>query len=136
MPDETFTTRREYDTIDRLTGLIDNLGNRTEYSYDSRNNLIRMVDQLGNTTTHVYDGINRKLEDVVDLRVGGTGAGSVDTSNSSNPDGRITKGYDWDGNTRLVSLTDDNGNVTRHQYDPLQRLPVETFAEGSTNTPT
>ena len=146
--EETFKTSREYDSIDRLTSLVDNLGNRTGYLYDSRNNLIRVEDQLGNTTTHVYDGINRKLEEITDLREGGTGAGPVIFKSPVNPDGslkegydwdgdnvgRITEGYSWDGNSRLVSLTDDNRNVTGYEYDSLNRLIVETFADGSTNT--
>ena len=146
--EETFKTTFEYDSIDRLTSLVDNLGNRTGYSYDSRGNLIGAEDQLGNTTAHVYDGINRKLKDITDLREGGTGAGQVIFNSPVNPDGslkggydwdgdnvgRITKSYGWDGNSRLVSLTDDNGNLTGYGSDSLNRLIVDTFADGSTNT--
>lgn len=129
VPDETFATHFEYDTLDRRTTLIDNLNNRTEYRYDSRNNLIGTTDALGNTTTHTYDGINRKLSDAVDLRVGGVGAGAIDTSNVANTDGKITRLYDWDGNSRLASETDDRGNVTTYEYDLLDRRIREVFAD-------
>ena len=129
VPDETFTTGFEYDTLDRRTAVIDNLGNRTEYRYDSRNNLVGTTDALGNTATHTYDGINRKLSDVVDLRVGGIGAGAIDTSNAANADGKIGRFYDWDGNSRLVSETDDKGNVTTYVYDPLDRRIQEIYAD-------
>jgi len=129
VPDETFTTRFEYDNLDRRTALIDNLNNRTDYQYDSRNNLIETTDALGNTQTYTYDGINRKLSESVDLRVGGTGAGAIDTSNAANPDGKISRLYDWDANSRLVSETDDKGNVTTYEYDSLDRLIREIFAD-------
>lgn len=134
VPDEEFHTTYEYDSIDRQSTSIDNLGNTTKYSYDSRNNVVAKQDALGNTTEHLYDGINRKLADVVELRTGGTGSGSIDTSNPANPDGKISKLYDWDGNSRLKSLTDDNGNTTTYDYDDLNRRRLETFADGTTNT--
>ncbi|MCG8356303.1 MAG: DUF6531 domain-containing protein [Kiloniellales bacterium] len=132
VPDETFVANFEYDSLDRRTVTIDNLGNRTDFRYDSRDNLIETTDPLGNTTTHTYDGINRKLSDVVDLRFGGTGAGSIDSGNDANPDGRISREYDWDRNSRLVAETDDNGNVTQYGYDALDRRVRETFEDGTT----
>lgn len=133
VPDEIFTTTRQFDTIDRLTVEIDNLGNVMTYAYDSRNNITNMVDALGNTSTYVWDGINRKLSEQVDLRVGGIGSGAIDTSNPANPDGRLTRLKDWDGNSRLVSETDDNGNVTRYVYDELNRKTQDIFADTTTN---
>ena len=133
VPDETFTTTRQFDTIDRLTMATDNLGNVRTSSYDSRNNITQLVDALGNTTTYVWDGINRKLEVHRDLRTGGIGSGSIDTTNPANPDGRLSRFMDWDGNSRLVSETDNNGNVTRYNYDALNRKIVDTFADGTTN---
>ena len=38
----------------------------------------------GNTCTYVYDGLGRMTRQVCDLRVGGTGAGAIDTSNPRN----------------------------------------------------
>ncbi len=134
VPDEIFTTHFEYDTLDRKTAFIDNLNNRTEYQYDSRNNLIGTTDALGNTKTFTYDGINRKLSDIVDLRVGGLGTGVIDTGNTANPDGKISRLYDWDGNSRLVSETDDKGNITKYEYDSLDRRFQETYADNTTKT--
>ncbi len=134
VPDEVFTTVSEFDALNRATTVTDNLGNLTTYAYDSRDNLISTVDQLGNTMTYVHDGINRLLEQRYDLRVGGTGAGAIDVGNPANADGGISKLLDWDGNSRLVAQTDDNGNTTATQYDALNRLVLETYADLTTKT--
>lgn len=130
VPDEVFLTTFDYDSLDRRTSVLDNLSNETGYDYDSRDNRILTTDALGNTTTEIYDGLNRKIATVRDLRVGGVGSGAIDTSNPNNPDGQIERLADWDGNSRLVSETDDNGNSTFYGYDALNRRDTESFADG------
>jgi RHS repeat-associated protein len=132
VPDEQFTTQREFDAVDRLIRVIDNLTNTVSFAYDSRNNVTRKTDALANTTIYVHDGLNRLLVERVGLRVDGTGASAIDTSNLTNPDGQITTLYGWDRNSRLTSLADDNGNFTRYAYDALNRRTVETFADQTT----
>ena len=112
VPAESFSTTFAYDSLDRRTSVTDNLGNLTSYAYDSRNNRIGTTDALGNTTGEIYDGLNRRLATIRDLRVGGIGSGALDSSNANNPDGQITRAAAWDGNSRLVSETDDNGNTS------------------------
>ena len=84
----------------------------------------------GNTCTYVYDGLGRMVRQVCDLRVGGTGAGAIDTSNPRNPDGQISLGYVFDKNSRLVGIVDDNGNRTSFGYDALDRRVNQTNADG------
>ena len=60
--------------------------------------------------------------------VGGTGAGALDTSNAFNPDGQISLSYEFDGNSRLVGIVDDNGNRTRNVYDALDRRVTHIYA--------
>lgn len=131
VPDELFTTVWEYDELDRVVSETDNLGNTTLFSYDSRHNLIGHFDGLGNFTTHSYDGLNRLLNRIRDLRLGGVGAGGLDLTNPANPDGLITETYTWDGNSRLVAETDDNGHTTSYTYDELDRRVSERFADGT-----
>jgi len=128
---ETFVTRREYDSLDRLTTVIDNLGNLVSFGYDSRDNQISKVDALGNATLFIFDGLRRKVAEIVELRVGGTGSGALDTSSSFNSDGRIVTAYKWDANSRLASVTDDRGNETAYGYDSLNRKTLERFADGT-----
>lgn len=143
---EAFTTTRHYDTLDRLTRVTDNCGNTHRSAYDSRNNLThatdakassttgcpRTVNAQGNSMRYTFDGMNRRLQEIRDLRVGGVGAGALDTSNPANPDGRIVTRSNWDANSRLLSQTDDNGNRARYSYDALNRLIEEGFADGTT----
>ncbi|HKV33738.1 MAG TPA: RHS repeat-associated core domain-containing protein [Pyrinomonadaceae bacterium] len=143
---ETFTTTYRYDALDRLTRVSDNCQNTNRSAYDSRNNLTHETDAKadatvgctgavnaqGNSMRYIYDGINRRMQTIQDLRAGGIGSGALDTSNPSNSDGRITTTSTYDGNSRLSSLSDDNGNTTRYTYDALNRVTVETFADGTT----
>ena len=85
----------------------------------------------GNTCSYVYDGLGRMVRQVCDLRVGGTGAGALDTTNPRNPDGQISLGYVFDKNSRLVGIVDDNGNRTSFGYDALNRKTSHTNADGS-----
>ena len=126
---ETFETTYEYDSLDRMVASVDNLGNRQTYAYDSRNNIISRADRMGNITTRVFDGIDRLLEEDFELRLGGVGAGGLDLSNGSNSDGLISRRYDWDANSRLASVTDDNGRETHYFYDSLNRMIRERFAD-------
>jgi YD repeat-containing protein len=127
VPAETFTTRYVYDQLDRVVRATDNAGQTSRFGYDSRNNLVFrsdpegavMGDPLGifpgqingpgNTKTYHYDGLDRMIRQVCDLRVGGTGAGGIDTSNGANPDGQVSLGYVFDDNSRLAGIVDDNG---------------------------
>lgn len=129
--DETFVTEYTYDALDRLKTVTDNLNNVSAYVYDSRSNVIRTEDAMGNTRVNTYDGLNRILTESMDLRIGGTGSGALDLTNPANADGRILKAYVWDDNSRLKSLTDDNGNTTGYAYDQLDRLRQETFADNT-----
>lgn len=149
---EKFTTINAYDSLDRLVRITDNIGQTTRYKYDSRNNLISTSDpngkktkdkeglyngkinKDGNTVHYYYDGINRKIKEERDLRKGGRGNGAIDTSNTYNPDGKITITYTYDGNSRLTAITDDNGNTTQYEYDDSNRLTKQTNADGMTKT--
>lgn len=131
---ESFTSLMSYDSLNRLTSHTDNLGNITQLSYDSRDNIITKIDPLGNTTSYVYDGLNRQLSETLTLKVGGTGAGATDTSNSANPDGQIVSSTTYDDNSRVQSLSDDNGNTTVYAYDTLNRVSSETYADGTTKS--
>ena len=149
---EKFTTINEYDALDRLVRVTDNIGQTARFTYDSRNNLIYTSDpngkktkdkqglydgkinKDGNTVHYYYDGINRKIKEERDLREGGQGNGNIDTSNSYNPDGKITITYTYDENSRLTAITDDNGNTTQYDYDDSNRLTQQTNADGTTKT--
>ena len=130
--DKSITSSATYDELNRRTSETDALGNTQNFRYDSRNNLIQHTDPLGNITLHVYDGINRLLETRAFLGADGTGNSPLDDTNPTNPDGRISTLYAYDGNSRLVFQGDDNGNATLYEFDGLNRKIKDTFADGTT----
>lgn len=149
---EVFTTHFVFDQLDRVVRVTDNAGQTVRYAYDSRDNRVRMTDAEGasvsdplglfggpingpgNSTTWFYDGINRRTKSVMDLRVGGTGGGALDTSNPMNPDGQVRTRFDWDGNSRLVASTDDNNNRTTFTYDALNRMTTRVLPDATQYT--
>ncbi|MEZ6186475.1 MAG: HYR domain-containing protein [Planctomycetota bacterium] len=148
VPDEVFTTRYVWDQLDRLVRATDNAGQTTRFAYDSRDNLVFRsdpegavvadplgvfpgnVNAPGNTCTWFYDGLDRQVRQLCDLRVGGTGAGGLDTSNPTNPDGQVSLSYVFDGNSRLTGIVDDNLNRTSFGWDALDRKTSQTNADG------
>ncbi|MGK0237346.1 MAG: RHS repeat-associated protein [Candidatus Pelagisphaera sp.] len=144
--EEVFQTRYVYDQFNRLTRATDNAGQTTRFAYDSRNNIVSKSDPVGpimddplglfpgqingpgNTKSYLYDGLNRRIAEVSDLRLGGVGNGELDTTNSFNGDGMITLVYEWDDNSRLSAIEDDNGNRTTYAYDALDRQIRQTNA--------
>jgi len=97
---------------------------------DSRHNPIRTVDSLGIVVEHVYDGINRRIEERIELGELGIGGGALALA-PGNPDGLISSRWAWDGNSRLVSISDDRGSTTRFGYDALDRRISQQYADGS-----
>lgn len=154
VPDEVFVANHVYDSLNRLVRTTDNAGNTSRSTFDSRDNEILMSDaegpliadpfglfpgpgqsglinDAGNTVTLVYDGLNREIRKVIDLRVDGLGGNGIDTTNPSNPDGQIVQETDYDGNSRITALRDDNGNPTTYGYDELDREVSKTNADGT-----
>jgi YD repeat-containing protein len=119
----TFVTYNEYDNLDRLIQTISPIGVIRGCFYDSRSNPTYTVDGEGNTVTNLYDGINRMLQVTKDMRQGGKGSGSIiDT---------IVTQYQWDKNSRLKKLIDDNTNETNYTFDELNRRKRETLADST-----
>ena len=154
VPEKVITGDYVYDQLDRLARATDQLGHTTRFTYDSRDNLIGrsdpegepMLDPLGifpragqsgaintpgNTTSWFHDGLSRVIEQVIDLRVGGTGAGALDRSNRNNRDGKISLGYRFDANSRVAAIIDDKQNETLFEYDALDRKIAHINADQS-----
>ncbi len=146
--EEEYVIYNFYDSLDRLILTADNLYHTDRFYYDSRSNLILTTDANGellnynnsiqynsdgNGVHYYYDGLNRKILEEKYLRVDGQGSGSIETENPYNPDGKISTFYDYDRNSRLTTLTDDNGNTTQYAYDNLNRLTSELFTDNTTN---
>ena len=155
VPEQVFSVGYVYDQYDRVKRATDNLGQTSRFQYDSFNQVVQrsdaegavipdplgvfpnvdlgqsgQINAAGNTVSYYYDGIGRALRQVQDLRVGGVGGGALDLGNALNPDGQITLSYEWDDNSRLAGIVDDNGNRTAFGYDALNRRVTQTNADG------
>ncbi|BAY62588.1 YD repeat protein [Calothrix brevissima NIES-22] len=123
--------RREYDATGRLTALIDERGNRTEYGYDVAGRQILVRDALDNRTRYAYnatgevvtitDALNRATQFVYDPldRI-------VETLY---PDGTKTI-TTYDALGRVIAETDQAGITTQFEYDALDRLTAVVDALG------
>ena len=88
----------------------------------------RVQSSPGNEVRYSYDGLNRLVLTTRVLTSDGTGATS--------PTDDIVTGQAWDDSSRLITQTDDNGNVTTYTYDALDRLVTTTVADQTTTTST
>lgn len=114
-PDEVFVRSFSYDALNRCVADWDNVGNTNRYAYDSRGNRVRHTDPRGIILEGDYDGISRPTSN----RKGVGGSAQQSTH------------YAWDAASRLVAVTDGNGNTTQYAYDSLDRLVRTTLADGT-----
>ncbi len=140
---QTFDYR--YDSRDNLAAMADAQGPLTGASITRRTFsdgalTVNDINDFGNVTIYFYDGINRETRKEIVLTTSGEGDGvnigadifGVKTATPTpdltrgGGDGLITIRYDWDSNSLLTSLADDNGNQTRYTYDNLDRRLAET----------
>ena len=116
------TTTFSYDGItDRVSRVIDPFGKTTSYSYDFSGNLMAVTDAKGNSIRYEYDDRNRitKMTD----QMGRSESYSYYRGSEITP----TTG------DNLKSITDRKAQVTTfNQYDPMNRLQMRTFSDGST----
>ncbi|MEZ0229097.1 MAG: hypothetical protein ACAI25_10770, partial [Planctomycetota bacterium] len=150
VPNEIFDTLYVWDSLDRLARITDNAGQTARLTYDSRGNRILTEDAVGplvadplglytsgqinstgNTVLFYFDGLNRLTKKETHLRVGGQGGNLLDGSNPAIPTGTITQTYVWDTNSRLTELKDDKNQATTYQFDDLDRVVRETFADAT-----
>jgi len=143
-------------TADKLTKVIDVLGNETVYEYDGEGRIVRTVDAGGRPTLASYDQYGH-VETVVDRNGTGhffkynfdevkkqlyaqikTSSGMVkevwfnDEGETERVDvnGRTTKKQVKDGRTLLV--IDEKGNTTKKQYDEWNNLIEIDYPDGTT----
>ncbi len=159
-PGGTVEVQYFYDSKDRLTTLIDQLGDTTTYSYDTAGRITSQTDPDGHTTTYSYDLMNRRTGvttaagtslaattitgyDAAGLPVTVTDPLSHTTTNAydimdrvttvTDADGDVTK-YAYDSDGRQTVVTDPNGNRTTFAYDADGR--TTTITSPSVNAPT
>ncbi len=111
--------------IDQVAGLFPTLADQagplstTIYAYDRDSNLRMVIDENGTTIDYDYDGIGRRTDATIS-----PGTGVIGTESQS---------WDYDGLSRLVGASDDNGgdeSTVTFAYDSLSRVIEETLRIG------
>jgi RHS repeat-associated protein len=113
------------------------LGNLTQYNYDSLNRLTQVVDPLNGSTGFGYDP-NSNLLSVTDAKTPG-GVTAYSYNNMDRLQTRIDplnkiESYVYDAAGNLTQFTDRKGQITTNGYDALNRRTQVTYNDGSTTT--
>jgi RHS repeat-associated protein len=144
------TTRFNRDSIGRLSGIVDTRGASIHYTYDNRNNPVTVTGP-GFSSNYRYDALGRivSAEDSLGR-----------TAYSYSPEGRLTEerrddgkcmryqydaagnivriedgtgrfaGFEYDGNNRIASVSDNVGVRFRLQYDRAGNLVKRVDSSG------
>ncbi|MEW6426450.1 MAG: RHS repeat-associated core domain-containing protein [Thermodesulfobacteriota bacterium] len=124
---------RSISYVNGLPAVFTNANNRkASFTYDDRGNLTGVSDQLANKTTFVYDGSDRLVRRTDPLGnnfdYGYDGAGNLTAVTT--PVGNITR-FSYDGQGRLLSYTDANANVTAFGSDAFGNMTRVTDPLGN-----
>ncbi len=101
------TTTYNYDAAGRVTSIQDAMSNVTNYAYDADNRKTSMTDMNQHTTSYSYDARSRLTTTTYPIVP--PAAQPTTTLNA------------FDGMGRLLSVTDQAGNVTIRTYDAVGR---------------
>jgi len=139
-------TTYTYDEAGNRLSMVEDAGpgrlNRTTtYGYNSRGDVVSATDPNGNVTRSEYDA-GRRLATTTSPATAAAPSGIV-TTNSYDADNRLlqvqqssagtvlrTTGATWTPTGKLATATDAKGNVTRYDYDLLDRQVTLTDAMG------
>lgn len=100
-----------YDALDRLVSVRDALGADSATEYDAFDRVLRVTDRLGQVTAYRYDLVSRRVD-------------------ITTPEG-LMRASTRNAQGEVVSETDGNGTLTRHEYDRDGRL-LRTTRAGAT----
>lgn len=110
---ETFETTFEYDTLHRLTKVIDPASYAVTFDYDPRGNVLTTTDANGNKVFGTFDEANRMIQR--DVQVAGSSV--------------LTTLWVYDKADRLTRATDPKGYHTDFEYDDLGRQTKTTYPD-------
>ncbi|MEM8562243.1 MAG: DUF6531 domain-containing protein [Pseudomonadota bacterium] len=130
----------EYDSGHRLTAIVNNLGERTEYVLDAASNRTQTLikDSSGWTTqssTEVYDELSRLIRTIgADGQQNHFGYDLNDNLTQSTDGKNNTTTFGFDALNRLVSALDPDSYTSGYTYDAQGRIHTVTDQRGLITT--
>ena len=114
------TATLNYDSLGRVSSLVDANGNQRVYTYNSGNTLVEVKDSANNVVLSWTQKFNTNRLDTgtIDAASHSTTIAYGDTNNQFSP----------------TSVTDRNGNVTSYTYDSFGNVLTATSPRGITTT--
>ncbi len=143
---EPITESYRYDNIGNLIGYTDpmshlnDVGVTTSYTYDSLNRLTSILDALNQTTRYTYNGSGQIIKVTVQAKGGNEETLNTKTYNelglpTVKQDGASqTEAYDYNSLGQLTNKTDRNGSVYNYSYDEVGQLKNSTVSGTVQNT--
>lgn len=123
-----------FDSLSRLTTIIDPLGNTTNYKYDPVGNVVTATDANGKTNTFSYDANNRLKGIAYGDGTSVTYAYDANGNRISMLDHRGSTTYTYDTLDRLVQVTEPDSEIIRYGYDSVGNRTSLTYPDGGTVT--
>ena len=105
-----------YDSADRLTTMVDPLGNTATYSYNYDDQLTSTTDRDGRVTTYSYDS-------------GGRETGETWLNSSGGTTNVVT--YSYDADSELTNVSDNSATLTMTYDSGGNQLSVATSGPGT-----
>lgn len=123
--------RYQYDALDRLTAVIDPLGNITRFGYDPLGSRTDLTDADGDTIRYDYDALGRLLAvnypaPDVDVSFAYDAAGAL----TSMRDAVGTTAWVYDDLGRVAGITDPFGEHVGYAYDAAGNRSAVTYPDG------
>ena len=130
---DTITTT--YDAADNVVAVSDELDRTSTFTYDQRDLQTSVTDPLGHTTTTEYDAVGY-VTAVIDPLGHRTTYGYDALYRQTQATDAIgaTTTLDFDPVGNLLSITDTENNTTSYTYDDLDRLITDTNELGFTRS--
>ena len=124
-----------YSSSGKIATVTDAIGGITCYKYDGCGNLTQLTDPLGTIVNYEYDAMNNQIKESLSDSTVQAGL----TIYQYDKKGRMLreinplkdeKNYSYDGNDNIISALDEDGNVTKVQYD-LNNKPISmSYSDG------
>ncbi|MDC3379396.1 polymorphic toxin-type HINT domain-containing protein, partial [Planctomycetota bacterium] len=136
--DGLVTLTYAYDKNSRMTSVRDDEGNETAYGYDALNRVVREQNADGTARVFAYnrDDTVRETTDPNGTRVVSTyddlnRLTRLDVTRGSGVVGTEVETHEYDGLSRVLQSTDDNGSIgptqtVNRSYDSLSRVVLES----------